>query len=69
MRQDAHFDDNGRLTSSIYGDIYFSGDGVSETEHVFVLGNDLVERFQATTGTFVIGETGSGPRLGPPTTE
>lgn len=63
MRQDAHFDDNGRLTSSIYGDIYFSGDGVSETEHVFVLGNDLVERFQATTGTFVIGETGFGTGL------
>jgi tRNA 5-methylaminomethyl-2-thiouridine biosynthesis bifunctional protein len=63
MRQDAHFDDDGRLTSTLYGDIYFSGDGVSETEHVFVLGNDLVERFKATTGTFVIGETGFGTGL------
>ena len=63
MREDGHFDDDGRLTSKLYGDIYFSGDGVSETEHVFVSGNDLVERFKATTSTFVIGETGFGTGL------
>ena len=63
MRSDAQFDPDGRLISAIYGDVYFSGDGVSETEHVFVRGNDLIERFQQTRGTFVIGETGFGTGL------
>jgi tRNA 5-methylaminomethyl-2-thiouridine biosynthesis bifunctional protein len=63
MRADAQFDPDGRLTSTLYGDVYFSGDGISETEHVFVRGNQLIERFQATRGTFVIGETGFGTGL------
>ena len=63
MNQDAQFDNDGRLTSERYGDVYFSGDGVQETEHVFVAGNSLPERFAATRGTFVVGETGFGTGL------
>lgn len=60
MHPDAHFDLDGRLTSDRYGDVYYSGDGVQETQHVFVGGNNLLERFEATRGAFVIGETGFG---------
>lgn len=63
MRPDAQFDQDGRLTSERYGDVYYSGDGVQETQHVFVGGNDLLERFKSTRGTFVIGETGFGTGL------
>jgi tRNA 5-methylaminomethyl-2-thiouridine biosynthesis bifunctional protein len=63
MRQDSEFDQQGRLTSRRYGDVYFSGDGVQETEHVFVNGNDLQARLPAIDGTFVIGETGFGTGL------
>ena len=63
MRQDSEFDQQGRLTSRRYGDVYFSGDGVQETEHVFVNGNDLQARLPAINGTFVIGETGFGTGL------
>lgn len=58
-----HFDADGRLRSRGYGDVYFSGDGLQETEHVFVQGNDLRDRFRAARGTFVIGETGFGTGL------
>ncbi|MFT6082235.1 MAG: tRNA 5-methylaminomethyl-2-thiouridine biosynthesis bifunctional protein, partial [Planctomycetota bacterium] len=63
MRDDAQFDSDGRLTSKHYGDVYFSGDGVHETEHVFVAGNELPQRFAQTRGTFVVGETGFGTGL------
>lgn len=63
MRDDAQFDSDGRLTSKHYGDVYFSGDGVQETEHVFVAGNELPQRFAQTRGTFVVGETGFGTGL------
>ncbi|MGK0205062.1 MAG: tRNA 5-methylaminomethyl-2-thiouridine biosynthesis bifunctional protein [Planctomycetota bacterium] len=63
MRDEAQFDSDGRLTSKLYGDIYFSGDGVQETEHVFVAGNALPERFAKARGTFVVGETGFGTGL------
>ena len=63
MRDDAEFGQDGRLTSRRYGDVYFSGDGVHETGHVFVDGNDLPTRLRSTIGTFVIGETGFGTGL------
>lgn len=63
MQGDARFADDGRLHSERYGDVYFSGDGVRETEHVFVGGNDLADRFAKTAGTFVVGETGFGTGL------
>ena len=63
MHDDAQFDGDGRLTSKHYGDVYFSGDGVHETEHVFVAGNALPQRFAQARGTFVIGETGFGTGL------
>lgn len=63
MHDDAQFDGDGRLTSKHYGDVYFSGDGVQETEHVFVAGNALPQRFAQARGTFVIGETGFGTGL------
>jgi len=56
----AHFDDDGRLRSTRFDDVYFAGDGVQQAQHVFVDGNDLRERFRTLRGTFVIGETGFG---------
>lgn len=48
--------------SALYGDIYFSGDGEAETEHVFLNGNDLPARFAAAQ-RFSIGELGFGAGL------
>lgn len=48
-----------------FDDIYFSTEGgVQETEHVFIKGNHLIERWQILTNEqFVIGETGFGSGL------
>lgn len=48
--------------SIFFSDIYFSGDGAAEAEHVFIRGNDLAARF-ADTRDFVIGELGFGTGL------
>ncbi|MCK5944276.1 MAG: tRNA (5-methylaminomethyl-2-thiouridine)(34)-methyltransferase MnmD [Planctomycetes bacterium] len=56
----ARFDDDGRLRSTRYGDVYFAGDGTAQAEHVFVGGNDLPRRFAAAVGPFVVAETGFG---------
>ena len=63
MGDDAEIDGDGRLRSGRYGDVYFSGDGVPETEHVFLRGNGLAERFAEARGVFVVGETGFGTGL------
>lgn len=52
--------------SDHYGDIYFSPEnGLAETEHVFIAGNHLRERWQnlASGARFIIGETGFGSGL------
>ena len=54
--------------SAAFGDIYFSrGDGLAETEYVFLAQNRLAERWRALdpqqSGIFVIGETGFGTGL------
>ncbi len=54
--------------SSAFGDIYFSrGDGLAETEYVFLAQNRLAERWQALDpqrgGVFTIAETGFGTGL------
>jgi len=52
--------------STQFDDVYFSAhDGRAETEHVFLGGNRLAERFAAWTAArpFVIGETGFGTGL------
>jgi len=52
--------------SAAFDDVYFSRqDGRAETEHVFLAGNRLPERFAAWRATrpFVIGETGCGTGL------
>lgn len=52
--------------SSRFGDVYFSADsGLEETDHVFLQGNRLAERFAALpAGTgFAVGETGFGTGL------
>ncbi|MGC3872798.1 bifunctional tRNA (5-methylaminomethyl-2-thiouridine)(34)-methyltransferase MnmD/FAD-dependent 5-carboxymethylaminomethyl-2-thiouridine(34) oxidoreductase MnmC [Halomonas sp. GXIMD04776] len=52
--------------SLVFDDVYFSRqDGRAETEHVFLQGNRLPERFAAWQDTrpFVIGETGFGTGL------
>lgn len=45
-----------------FNDIYFSDDGLSETEHVFIAGNDLRRRFNS-AGIFTIAELGFGTGL------
>lgn len=67
MTDDApHFDDAGRLIAPKYDDVYFSAqDGLAETQHVFLEGNQLAQRFADMNpgGTFTIGETGFGTGL------
>ena len=48
--------------STVFGDIYFSGDGPAETAHVFLEGNDLPRRFEQAE-RFSIGELGFGSGL------
>lgn len=54
----------GHPFSTRYNDVYFSRtSGLDESEHVFIHGNNLPERWQQldlTESTFVIGETGFG---------
>lgn len=60
------WDDKGQPLSAEFGDVYFSREnGLAETEHVFLAGNRLAERFAALPegGHFVIGETGFGTGL------
>jgi tRNA 5-methylaminomethyl-2-thiouridine biosynthesis bifunctional protein len=53
----------GAPRSEIFGDVYFSAnDGLAETKHVFLLGNDLPARWQD-KGDFTIAETGFGTGL------
>ncbi len=47
--------------SARFDDVYFSGDGLAETRHVFLAGNDLPARFNAPR--FHIGELGFGTGL------
>lgn len=52
--------------SSQFGDVYFSREnGLLETRHVFLAGNDLLERLAVLQPyqTFVVGETGFGTGL------
>lgn len=47
-----------------FKDIYFNAkNGLAETEHVFLKGNDLTHRFEASKNSFHIGETGFGTGL------
>ena len=48
--------------SVFFGDIYFSGDGLNETRHVFLAGNDLERRF-ARAERFAVAELGFGSGL------
>lgn len=55
---------DGVPTSNIYDDIYFSKEnGVEETTHVFLKGNNLPERWQKLGHDFHIIETGFGTGL------
>ncbi len=55
--------ENGKLVSDIFEDIYFSvEEGPEETNHVFIEGNNLPERFKE-KGDFTIIETGFGTGL------
>ncbi|MEM6650860.1 MAG: bifunctional tRNA (5-methylaminomethyl-2-thiouridine)(34)-methyltransferase MnmD/FAD-dependent 5-carboxymethylaminomethyl-2-thiouridine(34) oxidoreductase MnmC, partial [Pseudomonadota bacterium] len=59
------FDGKG-LTSTEFDDIYFQPEnGLAETCHVFLEGNDLSKRFSALPpgGNFVVGELGFGTGL------
>ncbi len=52
----------GAPRSVSFADVYFSGDGRSETQHVFLDGNRLADRFSA-SGRLSIGELGFGTGL------
>ncbi|GEA13326.1 bifunctional tRNA (5-methylaminomethyl-2-thiouridine)(34)-methyltransferase MnmD/FAD-dependent 5-carboxymethylaminomethyl-2-thiouridine(34) oxidoreductase MnmC [Alteromonas sp. KUL49] len=60
-----HFNDSGTPVADHFDDVYFSNDsGIDETQHVFVAGNDLHERWESwTQATFIIAETGFGTGL------
>lgn len=59
-----YFDEKGQPFSKTFDDIYFSlVSGVKETEHVFLLGNDLENRFATVSSHFVITEVGFGSGL------
>ncbi|WP_374324984.1 bifunctional tRNA (5-methylaminomethyl-2-thiouridine)(34)-methyltransferase MnmD/FAD-dependent 5-carboxymethylaminomethyl-2-thiouridine(34) oxidoreductase MnmC [Aquipseudomonas alcaligenes] len=60
------WNDQGQPLSRQFGDVYFSrDDGLGETRHVFLAGNDLPARFAALPAGArqVIGETGFGTGL------
>ena len=60
------WDENGLPQSRLYGDVYFSrASGLAETEHVFLVQNDLARRFAALQAgeRLVVGETGFGTGL------
>jgi tRNA 5-methylaminomethyl-2-thiouridine biosynthesis bifunctional protein len=54
--------DAGAPRSVFFDDIYFSGDGADEAEHVFLRGNNLAARF-ASARLFAVGELGFGTGL------
>lgn len=56
---------DGQPYATTFQDVYFSSDnGMLETEHVFLQGNALAERWQQlNTNTFTIAETGFGSGL------
>lgn len=57
------WEENGTPVSATYGDVYFSREsGLAETQHVFLQGNRLPERF-ADAEHFTIAETGFGTGL------
>lgn len=51
--------------SDLFDDVYFSDcGGLAETEHVFINGNQLIDKLQRTSKSeFIIGETGFGTGL------
>lgn len=54
------------IRSKSFGDIYYSpDDGLAETQHVFINGNDLLRRFQSAPSDtpFIVGELGFGTGL------
>ena len=57
--------DDGALFAPRFGDVYFQADGLRESEHVFVEGNDLPARMArlAPGEAFTIAETGFGTGL------
>ena len=60
------WDEHGNPRSRAFADVYFSTEsGLAETQHVFMLQNDLPARFAAlpAEGRLVIGETGFGTGL------
>ena len=60
-----HFNDNGIPIADHFDDVYFSNDsGINETQHVFIKGNDLHQRWASWNNPhFTIAETGFGTGL------
>lgn len=60
-----HFNENGTPVADHFDDVYFSNDsGIDETQHVFIEGNDLHQRWTSwNKPNFIIAETGFGTGL------
>ena len=60
-----HFNENGIPIADHFDDVYFSNDsGINETQHVFIKGNDLHQRWTLWDKPhFIIAETGFGTGL------
>ncbi|TPV60729.1 bifunctional tRNA (5-methylaminomethyl-2-thiouridine)(34)-methyltransferase MnmD/FAD-dependent 5-carboxymethylaminomethyl-2-thiouridine(34) oxidoreductase MnmC [Aestuariibacter sp. GS-14] len=60
-----HFNDQGTPIADAFDDVYFSNDsGIQETQHVFIQGNNIVERWLTCSQShYVIAETGFGTGL------
>jgi tRNA 5-methylaminomethyl-2-thiouridine biosynthesis bifunctional protein len=65
MPADIYFNLDNTPTSRAFDDVYFSNtNGVDETDHVFINGNDLINRWQThKEAQFCIAETGFGTGL------
>lgn len=60
---DLTIDEAGTVRSASFGDVYFSREGgAAETDHVFLRGNDLPQRWEK-QDSFTIGELGFGTGL------
>ncbi len=62
---DLQWTPDGDPLSATFGDVYYSRDnGLEESRHVFLAGNDLPQRWRSRAGTgFCIAETGFGTGL------
>ena len=58
------FQDNGSPYSKKFDDIYFDcNTGITQSKHIFIDGNNIVQRLRQAKANFIIAETGFGTGL------